>query len=378
MTVANRNESMPFINSKALRIDDLTRMSTATSRSGLDDEELRQLVRDNEAMFKALAGASILITGATGWFGVWMLDALCTADDMLELGIKLAPVSREPRRFLQRFPKFVSDPRISWIKADIRQLDSNCGRFSHVIHAATDTSATSDPEASRQIFDTIVEGAKRAIAAAGPHCRSFLLLSSGAVYGPARENQARFVESDASGPDPSLVMNAYAEGKRAAEMIAAIAAAAGTPVRIARCFAFVGPHMPFDAHFAIGNFIADAVHGRPIEVKSDGHPERSYLYMTDLMRALFTILCHGTIGKPYNVGSDVPLTIEQLANCVNRVVGGCGVHIGGAPSDPRDRYVPDIGRLHRELSFIPGVALDEAVARTAVWYRARILKSMPL
>jgi nucleoside-diphosphate-sugar epimerase len=369
---------MSLISSKMSRIDELTRTPTATSRSGLDDEELRQLVRDNETLFKALSGASILITGATGWFGVWMLDVLCTADDMLELGIKLAPVSREPRRFLQRFPKFVSDPRISWIKADIRQLDSKCGHFSHMIHAATDTSTTSDPEASRQVFDTIVEGTRRAVAAVGPHCQSFLLLSSGAVYGPAGETQACFVESDVSGPDPSLAKNAYAEGKRAAEMIAAIAASAGTPVRIARCFAFVGPHMPFDTHFAIGNFIADAVHGRPIQVKSDGRPQRSYLYMTDLMRALFTILCHGSIGKPYNVGSDISLTIEQLANCVDRVVGGCGVHIGGAPSDPRDRYVPDIGRLQRELSFVPGVELDQAVARTAAWYRARIGKSMPL
>jgi dTDP-glucose 4,6-dehydratase len=266
-----------------------SKAAATLSRSGIESEELLLLVRKDEDLFLALKGASILITGATGWFGVWMLDALCAADDILGLGLKLSAVSREPRHFLQRFPQFISDPRITWIKADVRQLGANCGRFSHVIHAAADTTALSGPEASRQLFDSIVDGAKRAIAAAGPHCQSFLLLSSGAIYGPGHAG-SRFIESDASGPDPCLVTSAYAEGKRAAETIAAIGASSGMPIRIARCFAFVGPHMPFDRHFAVGNFIADAVQGRAIRVKSDGKPERSYLYMTDLLRALFKIL----------------------------------------------------------------------------------------
>src|SRR5471030_3121517 len=100
--------------------------------------------------------------------------------------------------------------------------------------------------------------------------------------------------------------------------------------------------MPFDKHFAIGNFIADAVEGRQICVKSDGRPLRSYLYMSDLVQALITILVDGAIARPYNVGSDRAITIEELAHCVNRVAGGGGVLIEGAPSDPLDRYVPDM------------------------------------
>jgi dTDP-glucose 4,6-dehydratase len=148
------------------------------------------------------------------------------------------------------------------------------------------------------------------------------------------------------------------------------------PVRIARCFAFVGPHMPFDKHFAIGNFIADAVHGRSIRIKSDGLPQRSYLYMTDLIRALLTVLVKGSVGRPYNVGSDVAISIEDLARCVDRVVGGRGIAVEGAVSDPSDRYVPDITRLRTELDFVPEVSLETAIARTAAWYRARINESM--
>jgi dTDP-glucose 4,6-dehydratase len=135
--------------------------------------------------------------------------------------------------------------------------------------------------------------------------------------------------------------------------------------------------MPFDRHFAIGNFIADAVDGRPIRIRSDGLPTRSYLYMTDLVQALLSILHGGRDGRAYNVGSDVPVSIGELARCIDRVAGGHGVVIEGAPSDPNDHYVPDTARIAVELGFRGEVPLETAVARTAAWYRDRLRGSMP-
>ncbi|MEP6885092.1 MAG: NAD(P)-dependent oxidoreductase [Gammaproteobacteria bacterium] len=351
---------------------------SAHSRSGLSEVELHQLVAQNRSLFIGLGGASILITGATGWFGVWLVDLLCVADAILGLGIRIVAISREPDRFLRRFPGFVGDSRITWIKADVRELETSRQSFSHVIHAAADTKAQPNSDAEAVLFATIVEGTRWAIAAAGSRCKSVLMLSSGAIYGRAIAESSCFVESDSMDPDTASVRSAYANGKRAAEQLGAFAAADGVPVRIARCFAFVGPHMPFDKHFAIGNFIADAVRGQPILVKSDGCPQRSYLYMTDLMRALLTILSEGIVGRPYNVGSDEAVSIEALARCVDRVVGGAGVKIAGAPSDPRDRYVPDITRLKAELHFVQEVALESAITRTAAWYREKIFRPVSL
>jgi nucleoside-diphosphate-sugar epimerase len=345
------------------------------SRSGLDGAELWQLVQALEPRLLRLAGTSILITGATGWFGTWLLDVLCLADDAFRLGIRIVAVSRAPQRFLAQYPAFAADPRVEWIESDVRQFAAS-GAFEFIIHAATDTSAKGGQGSSGDLFETIVDGTRRALAAAGSSCESFLLISSGAIYGPGRVNATHFAENETGGPDPSSIRNAYAEGKRAAEQFGAIAADAGVPVRIARCFAFVGPHMPFDSHFAIGNFIADAVGGRQIQVRSDGRPLRSYLYMSDLMRALITILIDGAIGRPYNVGSDVAITIGDLAQRVNRVAGGCGVLIEGAPSDPLDRYVPDMTRMHTELGFTQQVSLDAAILQTAKWRRAQQNESM--
>jgi dTDP-glucose 4,6-dehydratase len=339
------------------------------SRSGIDPAELGALVHSLAGSLDDLRDASLLFTGATGWFGVWLLDLLCAADDALRIGLRITAVSRDPGAFLQRFPAFAGDPRIAWVAADVRRLTPGGGGYSHVVHAATDSSERSRRSSPRELFEVIVDGTRRAMDAAGPRCRSFLLLSSGAIYGPAPAGHRGFAEDDASGPDPALAKNAYAEGKRAAETAGAIAAGEGLPVRIARCFAFVGPHMPFDQHFAIGNFIADAVAGRPISVRSDGAPLRSYLYMTDLARALVLVLTRGAVGRPYNVGSADALSIAELAQRVDRIVGGAGVQIGGARSAAGDRYVPDITRLQSELGFRPEVALDEAIARTAAWLR---------
>jgi nucleoside-diphosphate-sugar epimerase len=347
------------------------------SRSGLDCADLRNVVGAMETRLRQLAGASILITGATGWFGLWLLDVLCAADDALRLGIRIVAVSRDPQHFLARYRGFAADPRIEWVRSDVRALERIGAGFAYVIHAATDTSIKAGQEEDpRQLFETIVEGTRRVMAAAGPECRSFLLISSGAIYGPARPEATHFSEDDACGPEPSSSRSGYAAGKRAAEQLGVIAAGKGLPVRIARCFAFVGPHMPFDRHFAVGNFIADAVEGRRILVRSDGRPLRSYLYMSDLVRALITILIDGAIARPYNVGSERAISIEELAHCVNRVAGGNGVLIEGAPSDPRDRYVPDMTRMKNELGFVQQVSLDAAISQTATWRRAQRQGSM--
>jgi nucleoside-diphosphate-sugar epimerase len=198
-------------------------------------------------------------------------------------------------------------------------------------------------------------------------------LSSGAIYGSAAlESNSQITEGTSSGPDLSSVASVYAEGKRAAEMLATVAASHGLPVRVARCFAFVGPHMPFNGHFAIGNFIADTVHGRKIRVLGNGKPVRSYLYTTDLMQALILILCRGVSGKAYNVGSDQAISIEDLAHRVNEVLGGNGVVIEGRDVGACSYYVPDISRLRDGLGFSPQISLDSAIQRTGAWYRAQL------
>ena len=143
---------------------------------------------------------------------------------------------------------------------------------------------------------------------------------------------------------------------------------------IARCFSFLGPWLPLEGNFAAGNFIGDALAGRPIQVKGDGRPYRSYLHGEDLAKWLWTILLRGVHGRPYNVGSGEAISIADLACRVrDLLVPGAEVRIIEAPEQgPPPRYIPSVERVRLELGLTPRLGLDQAILRTAQWNRERI------
>jgi dTDP-glucose 4,6-dehydratase len=224
------------------------------------------------------------------------------------------------------------------------------------------------------MFDTILDGTRRVLAfsrVAG--VQRFLLVSSGAIYGRQPHDVRAIPEDFSGGPDVRQAATAYAEGKRAAETLCAIEAANGSAsMRVARCFAFVGPHIPVDAHFAVGNFIGDALAGGPIRVRGDGTAVRSYLYMADLAVWLWTIALSSTASGTYNVGSEEGYSILELARRVARVCSpNAAIDVAGRPQEgvPPHRYVPSTARAFHDLGLQQRITLDDAIGRTVAWLR---------
>lgn len=222
--------------------------------------------------------------------------------------------------------------------------------------------------------EVIVEGARRTLGFAH-RCgaKHYLLVSSGAVYGRQGPEVASVSEDYLLDPRLTEPVSAYAEGKREAEKLC-MSAQGPVEAKIARCFAFVGPHLPFDAHFAVGNFIRDALRGGPIEVHGDGTPLRSYLYAADLAIWLWTILIKGAARRPYNVGSERSVSIADLARTVAAVVAPAAeVRVARAPEPGTvpERYIPCTQRARLELGLSETIDLEEAIRRTAVWARQK-------
>jgi nucleoside-diphosphate-sugar epimerase len=334
--------------------------------------DLDNILARTEPLWQELRGQRILITGATGFFGCWLLESFAWANRRLNLNAGAVALSRQPQTLAQKAPHFASNRAIALHAADIRCDGFPQNTFSHVIHAATEASAALNQQTPLVMFDTIVGGTRRTIEfAAANSVRKFLFVSSGAVYGTQPPQLARVSESFTGGPDPVDPASAYAEGKRSAELLCALASSSDLEIKIARCFAFVGPYMQLDAHFAIGNFIDDRLHHRPVHVRGDGSAVRSYLYASDLMVWLWTILFKGQSCRAYNVGSEDALNIATIAREVaDALPPAVDVNIACAatPGGAVHRYVPCTARARAELGLRAEVPLREAIGRTHAWF----------
>ncbi len=309
-----------------------------------------------------LAGSELLVTGGTGFFGHWLVASLIALNRALELGLRVHVLARRPERLTIR------DPALVLHAGDIRDFELPASiRLRYVLHAATAASAALNTADPLQMASVTADGTRHLLRVAEVHgAARVLFTSSGAVYG---EHDTPALEEQAARVDPLDVKNAYAEGKRLAELYCAVfAARAELEVVVARCFAFVGPFLPLDAHFAIGNFLGDALAKRPIEVRGDGTARRTYLYASDLAVWLIKLLLDGRSGRAYNVGSEAEVSVGELAQLIAAETGGTVTVLGRASSERRDYYVPSTRRIRDELGVAESVGLRDALRRTLDWH----------
>jgi dTDP-glucose 4,6-dehydratase len=337
--------------------------------------DLDRAFHAHRAVWDELRGARLLVTGGTGFFGGWLLEALTRANATCGADVRATVLTRDPEAFRRRRPRLAGDPAVTLLQGDVLTLEPLDQPFTHVVHAATAASAQLNANAPLVMFETIVEGTRRVLEVTRRSgARRLLFTSSGAVYGRQPPELSHVPEDHPGGPDPLKPGSAYGEGKRAAELLCTVAGAAhGFDAVIARCFAFSGPYLPLDLHFAIGNFVRDALAGGPIRVGGDGTPYRSYLYGADLAAWLFTLLARGQPARAYHVGSEVALSVRDLAFTVARVLGVArGVEVARAPvpGAPAERYVPSTRRTREELGLAETFGLEESIARMAELARA--------
>ena len=339
--------------------------------------DLELILENTHELWAEMRGQRIFITGGTGFFGCWLVESFCHVNRRLELSAQATVLSRDPAKFASKCPHLASDPAITLHAGDVRDFHFPVGEFGYVIHAATEAGTQQGAEAPLEMLSTILAGTQRTLEFAA-QCRTkkFLLTSSGAVYGRQPADMTHVPESYAGGPDPLDPASVYAEGKRVSELMCALYQKAATArgaefeAKIARCWAFCGPHLPLDAHFAIGNFIGDVLAGRPISIGGDGTPRRSYLYAADLAVWLWTILFRGPALVPINVGSGHDVSIRELAGVVAATLSPdteIRVARNAVPGIAPARYVPSVARAESLLGLRERVGLEDAIRRTFAW-----------
>jgi dTDP-glucose 4,6-dehydratase len=347
----------------------------AANQSPMDNPlagDLDHILRQTKALWEELRGQRLFITGGTGFFGCWLLESFCWANRSLKLDAEAWVLTRKPEGFKAKRPHLAFDPGVVLHKGDVSSFVFPSGNFGYVIHAAGILGECNLPE----MLDTTIRGTYRTLEfARQAGTKKFLLTSSGAVYGKQPFDLDQLSEGYSGAPDSMDPGQLYGECKRCAEMLCAqYSKTCSIEAKIARCFAFVGPYLPLDTHFAMGNFIRDNINGTPVIINGDGTPLRSYLYAADLAIWLWTILLKGKNCRPYNVGSSTPISIKELADKIAQFSTTTSTVIvkgKSKPENPTERFIPDTMRARNELGLTESISIDDAIKRTIDWNKIK-------
>lgn len=344
-------------------------------RPPLPAQDLELVLQYSPEFLSRFHGARILLTGGTGFIGLWLLEALQHANRQLDADLRMVVLTRDPNRARRQAPHLFNRADTQLVCGNICQPLAPVGPLDLCIHAATDVGDSLAAANPLAVFDSIVQGTRNVLdlASSGGASR-FLLTSSGAVYGKQPANLELMSEDHCGAADPLQPQAAYGNGKRAAEWLASTCAVqGGLEACMARIFAVVGPGLSFDGPLAAGNFVRDVLAGQPIHIEGDGRPLRSYLYMADLCIWLLRIAASGQSGRAYNVGSEHAVSISELAGKVAHAAGRTTpIRIHKPASSPAlpPRYVPDTRRARDELGLAEYTPLHEALLKTVHWSRS--------
>lgn len=314
-----------------------------------------------------MTGRSLLLIGGSGFFGKSFLDA--HRRGLLEPWSidRVIVVARSASSLREDHPQLVGSG-VTLLDADAASADS-LPPADFVVHAASTTDArryAEDPKGERANILGAIDNYAR-LAERVHRSSRIVFASSGAVYGQQPPQLPEMPEDFTPAHADTLVdyKRDYAEAKLLSERRIRELGGEGLRTSIARCFAFVGYYLPRDQHFAIGNFLADGLAGRPVRVTARKAVYRSYMHADDLVHWLMTIAEGASKEAPvYNVGSDEALTMAEVAGVVAKRFG---VPVE-APiiADPAvDRYIPSIALARRDLGLSLSLDLEAAVDEVA-------------
>jgi nucleoside-diphosphate-sugar epimerase len=287
--------------------------------SELYQEDIETIASGNIDWDK-LKNKSIMITGATGLIGTFLIDVLMYRNAKYGDCITVYAVSRNKEKAMTRFESYFALQYFIFIQKNIQEdFDLNTP-VDYIIHGASNTHPVAY---STEPINTIllsVMGTKSVLDAASAHnVKRTLFLSTVEIYGENRGDAETFREDYCGYIDCNTLRAGYPEGKRAAEALCqAYIKEKNIDVVIARCCRVYGPTMGDDDSKAIAQFIRNAAKGENIVLKSKGEQQYSYCYVADICSALLFLLLNGKNGEAYNISdANCNLTLLQIANILS-------------------------------------------------------------
>lgn len=337
-------------------------------RNDLPLGDLEEIVKRSANLPPELRKSKIVITGSTGFVGTWLTSALIKLDKTHDLGMEFFLPVRNINLAKKRFKNFF-DSRINYIEIDYL-TNSYLPKIevSHIVFSSTPSQPSTGGDnigtakkVSKNSFNSLVE-----VARDQKIPPVFCNLSSGAVYGKKILNEGLAKEQSLSANSHDQNLNDYGKIKVELEIeiekLTNLGEVRGANPRL---FAFAGPGISLDAHFAIGNFMNNAIKGEEITIKGNLNTQRSYLYPTDLIVWILNLLVKPTI-NPTHIGSENLVSLSFLAEKISNIFSSPGFSAGDELAES-SIYAPDTSKTREYLNVSEEVSLDESIIRWKNW-----------
>jgi CDP-glucose 4,6-dehydratase len=314
----------------------------------------------------------VLVTGGHGLLGSWLIKAL------LEAGARVVAIKRDEPVVSSLGLLGLAD-RVDVVHGDIcteglvaRALNEY--EVSDVFHLAAQTLVGTANQAPRSTFETNIQGTWTVLEACRAHgTERVIVASSDKAYGPSADLPYR--EDHALAP-----VYPYDVSKAATDLIArSYWHTFGLPVAVTR-FANLYGGAETNRSRLVPEAVCAALAGRSPVVRSDGSPERDFLYVEDAARAYLAIWAAlgradgGAAGEAFNAGGGKPHRVDDVVAMICRLAGSDvapEIRGAGVPSGEIDRQWVDPAKLRALTGWEPAVTLEEGLQLTIDWYRAR-------
>jgi len=344
---------------------------------GLYENELyRQdvsMTAETDLPWEKLQGRSVLISGATGLIGSFLVDVLMERNLTENMRCQVIAMGRSEEKAKSRFGQHWDSKWFRFVSWDVNRPleDENWGKVSWIIHLASNTHPlqyATDPigtiTANIQGLQNMLEFAVR------QHAERVAFASSNEIYGENRGDVEFFDEAYCGYIDSNTLRAGYPESKRCGEALCqAYIRQKGMDVVIPRLTRSYGPTILKTDTKAISQFIGKAVAGEDIVLKSAGTQYYSYTYVSDAVSGLLTVLLKGKCGEAYNIadeGSDIML--KDLAAILAETAGKKVVFEIPDQTEAAGYSKATKARLDgsklKELGWAPRYQISEGVKRT--------------
>lgn len=302
-------------------------------------------IHDLETTIKSVIHAEklyhsrVLVTGATGTIGSFIVDTLLQLNKTENADIVIYALGRSSARLQARFGDIHADNLI-FVQHDMNNAISFDFDIDYIIHAAGNAyPAAFNHDQVGTIVGNIF-GTYSLLKYAETHAAKRLLyVSTGEVYGQGNLNMDELSEEYSGYLDTTSPRSCYPISKRAAEnLCCSYSRQYGLETVIVRPCHTYGPCMTENDNRANVQFLRNALNGENIVLKSAGTQMRSYCYIADCVSVILSVLINGKSGEAYNSANpDSRITIAGFAQKVADISGGKVIFVDPTAKEAADR-----------------------------------------